>query len=371
MQRPTFAEVDLSAIRDNVAAIRRRVGPGVKIMPAVKANGYGHGAVAVSRACLDAGADMLCVACIEEGSELRRAGFDVPILMLGCTVPEAADEVVHLGMTATICDMELARALSIAASSRRMRVKVHVKVDTGMGRIGIRPEDAVGFARALSDLPGIEVEGLFTHFPSSDEADKSFTCGQITRFKAIVNDVRNAGVEAPIAHASNSGGILAFTEADFDAVRPGIMVYGYYPSNDVERSIAVREALTLKTHIVFLKDASIGNTFSYGRTYTAERPSIIATLPIGYADGYSRMLSNKGEAVVRGARVPVIGRICMDQILIDVTDVDGAAVGDEVILYGGGYENLSVTRIADKIGTISYEVLCNISQRVPRIYLNE
>ena len=370
MQRPTYAEVDLSAIRDNIRAIRRRVGAGVRIMPAVKANGYGHGAAHVSRACLDAGADVLCVACVEEGSELRAAGIDAPLLILGCTAPDAAEDALRLDMTTTVCEMDIARALSRAAVSQGKRSVVHIKIDTGMGRIGIRPEDAVEFARAVSALPGICVEGLFTHFPSSDEADKAFTHRQIAQFGSIVASVRAAGVEVPIAHASNSGGILAFPEADFDAVRPGIMIYGCYPSDEVERSIAIREALTLKTRIVFVKEVAPGATVSYGRTFIAKRPSIIATLPVGYADGYSRMLSNKGEAAVRGSRARIVGRVCMDQILIDATDVPGVEVGDEVVLYGGGYDYLSLSKVAAKIGTISYEVLCNISQRVPRVYLN-
>ena len=321
MQRPTYAEVDLSAIRDNIRAIRRRVGDGVRIMPAVKANGYGHGAVRVSQACLDAGADVLCVACVEEGSELRAAGIDAPLLILGCAVPDAAEDAVRLDMTTAVCEMNLARALSRAAVNQGKRALVHIKIDTGMGRIGIRPEDAVEFARAVGALSGISVDGLFTHFPSSDEADKAFTHRQIDRFTSTVASVRAAGVEVPIAHASNSGGILAFPEADFDAVRPGIMIYGCYPSDEVERSIAIREALTFKTRIVFVKEVEPGATVSYGRTFVASRPSVIATLPVGYADGYSRLLSNEGEAAVRGTRVPIVGRVCMDQILIDVTDV--------------------------------------------------
>lgn len=370
MQRPTYAEVDLSAIRDNIAAIRKRVGPRVMIAPAVKANGYGHGAAQTSTACLNGGANVLCVACVEEGIELREAGFDVPIIILGCTVPSAAPDAVHYKLTATVCETELAKALSEAAVHQGLQAKAHIKIDTGMGRIGIRPEECVDFTQRIAGLPGLCVEGLFTHFPSSDEADRAYTIAQIERFKSIVDNVRHSGVSVPVVHASNSGGILAFPEADFDAVRPGIMTYGFHPSNEVVRSIPIREALTLKTRIVFLKSAAPGATISYGRTFTINRPSMIATLPIGYADGYSRFLSNKGEAAVHGVRVPVVGRVCMDQILLDVTDVPGVAVGDEVILYGGGYDYLSVANVANKIGTISYEVLCNISQRVPRVYLN-
>ncbi len=368
MHRPTWAEVDLSAIRDNIRAIRARVGPRVKIIPAVKADAYGHGAVPVSRACLEAGVDGLGVACIEEAIELRRAGVTAPILILGCSEPDASEAIVQQAVAQTCCTLNCATALSQAATRLGKTVSVHIKVDTGMGRIGVQPEEAVAFTRKLMDLPGISVEGVFTHFPTSDEPDRTFTLGQISTFGKVVRGMRRLGLSRLIAHASNSGGILAYPEADLDAVRPGIMIYGHYPSAEVVKSIPIREALTLKSRIVFLKASQPGTSISYGRTHVLKRPSLVATLPIGYGDGYSRHLSNRGEAAVRGVRVPVIGRVCMDQIMLDVTDVPGVEVGDEVVLYGGGYDYLSVTNIARKLGTISYEVLCNIGRRVPRVY---
>jgi alanine racemase len=369
MRRPTWAEVDLSAIRDNIRSIRARVGRHVKIMPAVKADAYGHGAVPVSRTCLEAGADALGVACVEEGIELREAGIRAPILILGCSEPEAADEIVRYDIASTCCDERFAKALSESAVRQGKTAAVHVKIDTGMGRIGVFPEDAAPFFQTVAALPGIALEGIFTHFACSDEADRSFTLYQISTFAKVVTALKRQGFTKLIAHASNSGGILGYPESDFDAVRPGIMIYGHYPSASVPASVPVREALTLKSRIVFLKQVKAGNCVSYGRTCRLERNSIVATLPIGYADGYSRSLSNVGEAVVRGFKVPVIGRVCMDQILIDVTDVPSVRLGDEVILYGGGYDFLSVTKIAEKIGTISYELLCNIGKRVPRIYV--
>ncbi|MHB9036027.1 MAG: alanine racemase [Armatimonadota bacterium] len=366
----TYAEVDLSAIRDNIRAVRARVGEGVKIMPAVKANGYGHGAVQVSKACLDSGADVLCVSSLEEGAELREAGFDAPIMTLGCSPNDAAESLVKYGITSTVCDISFAKSISNAAVRLGKTATCHIKVDTGMGRIGVRLEDAVDFVRAVAGLPSVMVEGLFTHFPCSDEQDRSFTLAQVETFRDVAFRLKRAGVEISLLHTSNSGGILTFPEADFSAVRPGIIVYGHYPSCEVAKSIPVREALTLKTRIVFLKDAERGTGISYGRTHTLKRRSKVATLPVGYGDGYSRLLSNKGEAAVRGVRVPLIGRVCMDQCMIDVTDVPGVECGDEVILYGGGYDYLSVSRIAEKIGTISYEVLCNIGQRVPRVYVS-
>lgn len=367
--RPTYAEIDLSAIRDNIRAIRARVGPNARVMPAVKANGYGHGAVEVSRACLDAGADVLCVAIPEEGVELRNAGIDAPILILGCSTQDAADEIVRFDMTSTVCDHSFAQALSDAAVKQGKAASLHVKVDTGMGRIGIQPDEAIDFVASLASLPAIGVEGMFTHFPSADEADRSFTIQQIGTFKKVIGALRRKGLSVPVYHASNSGGVLAFPEADFDAVRPGIMVYGSYPSLEVVRSIPLREAMTLKTRIAFLKDAEAGVTVSYGRTHTLKRRSRVATLPIGYGDGYQRALSNVGDAVVRGVRVPLIGRVCMDQILVDVTEVPGVELGDEVTLLGGGYDYLSANSVAAKAGTISYETYCALTSRVPRIYV--
>lgn len=370
MSRPTWAEVDLSAIRDNVRAIRERVGPKIGIMPAVKADGYGHGAVEVSRACLAAGAGALCVACVEEGMELRAAGIRAPILILGCSLDDAAPEIVRNDIASVVCDIGFARSLAGAAAKQAKKAQVHVKIDTGMGRIGIQPDGTLDFVRQIVSLPGLELAGLLTHFPTSDEPDHSFTMRQIGVFAELRKKLADAGIRVPVAHASNSGGILAFPQADFDLVRPGIMVYGCYPSPIVSKSIPIREAMTLKSRIVFLKHAERGTTLSYGRTYRVDRKSKIATLPIGYGDGYSRLLSNKGEACVRGVRVRVVGRVCMDQILIDVTDVPHVQLGDEVTLYGGGYDYLSVSRVAEKIGTISYEVFCNLSGRVPRVYLN-
>lgn len=370
MKRPTIAEVDLSAVRDNIKSIRARVGPRVKIMPAVKANGYGHGAIEISRACLESGAHSLGVAGLDEAIELRVADIESPILILGCSERKAVEGIVEYGVSATCCDLPFARKLSEAAEKQGKPGLVHIKIDTGMGRIGVQPEEAVDFVKQVAALPGITIEGVFTHFPCADEPDGEFTLGQIAAFKDLIAALRRE-VPAPfLAHASNSGGVLAHPEGDFDAVRPGIMVYGLYPSTRVSKSIEVREALTLKTRVVFVKQSPPGTGISYGRTHTLSRKSVIATLPIGYGDGYPRLLSNKGEAVVRGSRVPIVGRVCMDQTMIDVTDVPGVEVGDEVILYGGGYEFLNLSLVAEKAQTISYELLCNIAPRVPRIYLN-
>ncbi len=368
MFRPTVAEVDTSAIADNIRAIRGKVGPGIKIMPAVKADGYGHGAIETSRACLAGGADALCVACVEEALELREAGFDVPILILGCSGLDAAETIVDADISATVCDIEFAKAVSDAAAKQGKTASIHVKVDTGMGRIGVPAEAAVDFVRELTNLSAVRIDGIFTHFPTSDEADRSFTLSQISTFRKILGGLKSQRLPVPMAHTSNSGGILAFPEAAFDAVRPGIIIYGVYPSSEVVHSIPLREAMTLKTRVAFLKTVEVGTTVSYGRTFTAKRRSKIATLPIGYADGYYRLLSNNGEALVRGVIAPVVGRICMDQCLLDVTDAPGVEVGDEVVLYGGGCEKLNFTHIAERIGTTPHELPCMLSKRVPRRY---
>jgi len=370
--RPTVAEVDLCALRDNTAAVRQAVGSLVKIFPAVKANGYGHGAIQTAKACQAGGADGFCVATVEEAVELREAGFSQLLLVLGCSPSEAAQDIVDRNLSATVCDKPFAHDLSNAAQAMSRLARVHVKVDTGMGRIGISPETTADFVSEVASLPGVLVEGIYTHFSCADDEEQDFTEQQIARFVEAVDSVRRRGINPPIVHASNSPGIVAFPHADFDAVRPGIILYGAHPLENlggkVSRNIRVRGALTLKTQIVFLKQTNAGEPISYSRTFTTQRKSLIATIPIGYADGYSRILSNKGEACVRGLRVPVVGRVCMDQVMLDVTDVPGVSVGDEVILLGGGIDYLSTNRIAELIGTVAHDVTCAISCRVPRVY---
>lgn len=366
--RPTVAEIDLSAIRANMRAIREHIGPGPKIIPAVKANAYGHGAVEVSRAVLEAGADMLGVATLEEAIELRDSNIRAPILLLSVVSPDHAPEVLRYDVVPVICDEPFAVEMSRQAAEKGVTVSVHVKVDTGMGRIGVRLEDSLGLIRKVAELPGLRVEGLLTHFACSDD-DKTFTRRQIEAFTSLDEKLRSIGIGIPFRHCANSAAILGMPETTCDAVRPGIMVYGLYPSPSVPRTVEVRQAMTLKTRIVFLKWIEAGDTVSYGRIFRADRRSLIATVPIGYADGLNRMLSGKGSALVRGRRVPIAGRVCMDQTMLDVTDVPGVALEDEVVFYGRqGDEMISIEEIAQTIGTIPYEVCCAVSSRVPRVY---
>jgi alanine racemase len=366
----TIAEVNLEAIRANLRAIRAKVGEGVRIMAVVKANAYGHGAARVAFAALDAGADIFGVAHIEEAVELRDSGITTPILILGMSSPEEAPGIVANDVTASVCDMDLASALASSATSLGRRARIHVKVDTGMGRIGVRVDSALGFTRELSRLPSLSVEGIFTHFPCSDEEDTEFTTGQIGSFRNMLDQLSAEGIRPPIAHSANSGAVLDYVDSYFDMVRPGLLMYGCYPSPSVGKSISVMPALTFRTRMVFIKEIDEHDSVSYGRTFRASRKTRVATIPVGYADGFIRRLSNQGQAIVGGRRVPVIGRVCMDQTMLDISDVPNARVGDEVILYGSQLgETISVEEVAGLVETAPHDVLCAIGQRVPRVYL--
>ncbi len=342
---------------------------GQRVLAVVKARAYGHGAVEVSRRLLRLGADMLGVALVEEGRELRDAGIEAPILIMGAIFPEQAEEVVSLKLTPVIFSLSVAHALADAAQKRKTTIEVHVKIDTGMGRIGIAPEDAPDFIAALRKLGGLSAQGLMTHFADADLRDKQFASKQMDRFEALLKALDAKGLAVPVRHAANSAAVLDFRRAFFTLVRPGLMLYGCNPLEKGNAGIDLRPVLSLVTRIAFIKKVPAGVSISYGRTFTTMRESIIATLPVGYADGYSRSLSNTGEALVRGLRVPVVGRVCMDMCMVDVTEVPSVREGDDVVLIGSqGGERITAEDIAAKTGTIAYEVLCGISSRVPRIY---
>lgn len=371
MRRPVYAVVDLEAIVENVKGIRARVGSSVKIMAVVKADAYGHGAVEVSRAALEAGADWLGVAIPEEGAELRRAGIQAPILVLGPTPPSQADLVAAFDLDQMLSSLPLAQALSRSASERGRRIGVHLKVDTGMGRVGVPPSEAVAFAKRILLLPGLDLRGLMTHLAKADEADKTHALAQLKLFQEVDEALRSEGIQGFFRHAANSAAILDLPEAFLDLVRPGIILYGYYPSKAVSRSVPLRPALSFIAQVASLKEVPEGTGISYGWTFIAPKPLKVATLPFGYADGYSRLLSNRGEVLIRGRRARVIGRVCMDMVMVDVTDIPGVEVGDEAVIYGRqGEEAISVEEVAEGLGTISYELLSMISKRVPRIYIH-
>lgn len=365
-ERAVWAEIDLSAITHNVEQIKAVTTGNAQVCAVVKADGYGHGALAVAETVLKAGADRLAVAIVTEAVELRRAGFQVPILVLGYTPACQAELAVEYNVTQTIFSMESAQALSAAAAAAGKNVKVHIKIDTGMSRIGIAPEDAGYFAVAVAALPGIEIEGVYSHFADADQLDKSFTFQQYNRFLEGVEYIKGQGIQIPIRHIANSAALLDLPQMHLDMVRPGIILYGLWPSEEVKKKLVLRPAMRFKVQVGFVKDVPSKVSISYGRTYFTNQTSRIATLPVGYADGWSRLLANKAQVVVKGQRAPLVGRVCMDQCMIDVSHIPDVMIGDEVLLFGGA--DLPVEEVAAQMGTINYEIVCMVGKRVPRCY---
>ncbi|KXS56652.1 MAG: alanine racemase [Candidatus Adiutrix intracellularis] len=365
--RQTWVEIDLSAIQHNVRYFKSLLSPGTRFCAVVKANGYGHGATAVARAALAAGADYLAVADLDEALTLREAGFNDPILILGYTPPAATRLVVANDITQTIFSLEQAQALAAAAVEFGRPSKVHLKIDTGMGRLGVFPALAGELAGAISRLNGLELEGAFTHFAMADSADKNMTDRQLAVFKAALADIQDQGVALSIRHAANSAATLDLPETHLDMVRVGISLYGLAPSDECGQEAPLKPAMKLKTRVTQLKEVPAGTTISYGATYVTPGPARIATLPLGYADGWSRRLSGLAELSFGGRRAPIIGRICMDQCLAEVSGLPDLKAGDEVLLFGG--PELPVEEVAGHLGTINYEVICLPDRRIPRVYI--
>jgi len=365
--RPTIAEIDLDSLAHNYRQIRSRVHPEAQVLAVVKDNGYGHGAVMIARELERLGVDLLGIAIADEGVELRDGGVKRPILILSGISEEEIGEVIEYDLIPMVFDEGIARSLSDQAKRRNRRVKVHLKFDTGMGRLGVSIEGAREFIEGIKVLPNLIIDGVASHFSMADE---EYTCAQLRAFREVVALCRGEGINPTYWHISSSAPMIDFPDSRFNLVRPGIMIYGSYPSREYSDRIALRPVMRLRTKIGFLKRVPAGTRISYGGAYITERESLIATLPIGYGDGYNRRLSNGGEALLRAKRVPVIGRICMDLTMVDATDVEGASLGDEVVLMGRqGTDEITAEEIAEKIGTISYEVLCMVGKRVPRVYL--
>jgi len=364
--RPTRAIIDLGAVSHNIREIRKKIGSTRDLMAVVKADGYGHGAVEVSRAALESSADSLGVAIPEEGHHLRKAGIDVPILVLGLIQPGEAHKVVESSLDQAVCSVELAEALDQEARKASVRVNVHVKVDTGMSRIGVKPDDVPAFVRTIRLMKNVNVKGLFTHFATADASDKSFSRRQIDLFNRVIEEVRLMGIHIPQKHMANSAGVLDLPESYCDLVRPGIMIYGHYPSNEVSQSVPLRPAMTLQTKVSFVKTVPPQTPVGYGGTFLTTRETRVATIPVGYGDGYPRLLSGRGIVSVNGHRAPLLGRVCMDMCMIDVSEVPHVQPGDEVILFG---HDPTVDEIAAIVGTINYEILCLVGKRVPRVYV--
>lgn len=372
--RPAWAEINLDNLAHNIREVRRLAGKQSQVMAVIKADGYGHGAAKIAQTLLDNGADRLAVAVLDEAIELRKAGIKAPIFILGYTQPERADEAVSYELEQAVYSIEAAEALSAEACSQGKTAQLHIKIDTGMGRIGLQADDeAVSIICRIHALPNINIKGIFTHFATADEADKSYTNMQFEKFKWINERLKEKGIDIEIKHCGNSAAIIDLPDMHLNMVRAGIMLYGLAPSKEVMLSkLVLKEAMSLKVRVTHVKEIEAGQSVSYGRRFTADKKTKIASLPIGYADGYTRMLTGKAEALIKGVRVPVVGSICMDQCMIDVTGIEDVKPGDEVVLFGeqqGSF--ISIDEIAEKLGTINYEVVCMISRRVPRVYVKD
>ncbi|MBW9170184.1 alanine racemase [Clostridium estertheticum] len=371
--RPAWAEVDLDKLAHNMREIRR-VTKSKKIMAVVKADAYGHGAVDVAPVLLENGADSLAVAMLSEAMELRRSGIECPIMILGFTPPELIDNLLKYNIEQTVFSYEFAKRLSKMAQDENKIARIHIALDTGMGRIGFLPSDeSVQEVYKISLLPNVIIEGIFCHFSTADEKDKTYTNIQVKKFDEFYQKLVAKKVYINTRHIANSAAIIDLPEIHYEAVRPGIIIYGYYPSDEVNKEkLDLLPAMTLKTNVVHIKTLPPGEYVGYGREYKTDKESVIATLPIGYADGYTRLLFQKAKVIIKGKFAPVIGKICMDQCMIDITNINGVKVGDEVILIGEDENNkFNADIVGGLIGTISYEIVCMIGKRVPRVYIKE
>ncbi|MGI6538687.1 MAG: alanine racemase [Caldicoprobacterales bacterium] len=371
--RATKAIVNLARLKYNIAQLQSLINPKSVMMAVVKANAYGHGALKVAEAAIEAGVSWLGVALPEEGAELRESGITVPILVLGQIDKSQSSLPIQYDLVQTVSSIAVARQLNEESRRLNKAVKIHLKLDTGMGRLGFQTiEEVLKASMDLKSMSSIHMEGAFTHFAAADEADHTYTKLQIRKFKNMIHIMQKSGIQLNWIHASNSAGIFNFPEANFSMVRPGISVYGYYPSAYIKSHAKVKllPVLQWKTTIVHIKTMHVGETVSYGRSYVADKTIIVGTLPLGYADGYPRNLSNKASVLVSGKKAPIIGKICMDQMMIDITDIPEASVGSEVVLIGEqGGKQILADELAELSGTISYEILTSISERVPRLYV--
>ncbi len=369
--RPTFCCIDLEALRSNFRRIKEKVGPQVKVLSMVKANAYGHGAIAVAQTLADEGTDAFGVATLEEAVELRQATIRQPIVVLAGTYVEQSDQFLEHGLTPVIHELETLRSLEAAIQRQSATLAIHLEVDTGMGRTGFLAAGLDLWLAELRKLKALRIEGVFSHFSDAESANETYSENQVRNFLSVITSLRNAGVTPSLVHMAKSAAVLTVPDSYYDMVRPGLALYGIYPSPQLSQEIALRPVLSWKTRIFQLKRVPEGTSLGYGRTFVTRRESLIGTLPVGYADGYQRSLSNRAVVLVRGGRAPVAGRISMDLTTIDVTDIDGVQQGDEVILLGRqGDVTISADEMASWANTISYEILTSIGARVPRIYHN-
>lgn len=372
-----WAEIDLDAIKNNIRIIRERTSTKAMVMAVVKADAYGHGVREVTKTLLENGADRLAVATADEAIQLRDEGFNVPILILGYVLSDDIERLIKADITLTVFDLEQAKIISEKASILRKGCKIHIKLDTGMSRIGyVCTDDEDGIIDSIgqiSRLPGIEIEGIFSHFAKADETDPSYTHLQFGRFEKIIKRLEQSGIHIPIKHICNSAGILLYPEYHLDMVRSGIITYGLAPSDEVDISdTGLMPAMEFKATVVNVKTISADTPVSYGGKFVAKAGSRIATISAGYADGYSRVLSNKAQVLIKGHKADVAGNVCMDQFMVDVSEIENINIGDEVILFGSDGNNIiTVESVASIIGTISYETVCVVGKRVPRVYIQD
>lgn len=372
IERGTWAEINLDAVAHNVKLAKQNLDSSTKLCAVVKADAYGHGAIRIAQEAEKAGADFFAVALLQEGIELREAGIEKPILVLGSmsTQPGIADFVVRYDISHAVFDEERVALLNEAAIKQDKKARVHIAIDTGMHRIGVHVKDAAIFARKTISYPGIELEGVFSHFATADAADKDYAALQFSRFKKAVAAIKLQGIQIPICHIANSAAITELQEYQMDMVRQGITLYGLHPAHMIDCYSGFRPVMTVKAQVGFVKTLPAGCSIGYGRTFTTVRPfSTIATVPIGYADGVNRSLSNRGYMLLKGFPAPIVGRVCMDQVMLDVSDIPDVKVGDEVLVFGGS--ELPFEKVAEWAHTICYEIVCAVSPRVPRIYVRD
>jgi alanine racemase len=363
--RPTWAEINLNNIEYNLSQIKSRVASGTKVLVTVKADAYGHGLIPVAKRLSACGVDFFGVASIDEGIKLREAGIQTPVLILGLILKQDMAPLFKYNFSTTVCEESLPKALNNMARKLKKRINVHIKVDTGMGRIGVKHYDAYNLVAKISKLKYVNTEGLFTHFAFAD-LNKKFTFYQIDLFDRLVGKLNKDGIRIPLVHAANSMGLLDYKNSHFTMVRPGLITYGLYPKDNLK--IRLKPVLSLKSKVVFIKKVSRGIGISYGHDYITRKATRIATLPIGYGDGYPRNLSNKAEVLIGGRRFKMCGKICMDQIMVDIRGAK-VKVADEVVLIGAqGKEKITAEELALKSGTIPYEIVCGLGSRIPRVY---
>ncbi len=371
MEFPTWVEVDLDRFQRNLESIRAAAGGACRVLLVVKADAYGHGAAEIARHAVANGVSMLGVATLHEGIELRGSGATAPIVVLSPALLSEVDEIIEHRLTPCVATLEFAKRLSERSAAHQVTSRIHVEIDTGMGRTGVSDDEAPAFLERIAGLPHLSLEGVFTHFPDADSGRTDFTEEQLRRYDAVLSELARRKIDVPLRHAANSAGILSVRDAHRDMIRPGILAYGVYPSANVPRTVSVEGILTFKTRVVQIREHPPGRNISYGRTYQTARPSRIAVLPVGYGHGYPWSLGNRGEVLVRGARAPIVGRVTMDLTMVDVSDIPGVALEDEVVLWGEqNGARLPLDEVAERAQTIPYELLCGMGKRVVRLFLS-